>query len=723
MTLTHPRPARAPGRLLVLALLLAPVLAFGMLPRVLGLDEPQTKLWFFVGLITVPLLAGLSCRRAAARSEGSDRKAWRSFKLGCLLWVFATVVWASYGWLGAVRPIPSLADLFFSLTSVAFMFGIFHYSLPGSGGSRIQITNFALAIVAVLAVASALYFPFMNDTEIGALGELVAISYPVQWLGTFVFCLICYFLYVQEERAFPFLIILGGVGSAAVADIFYGFDLLNQSYSIGSFYNMLWLASFALLAWAALEHACSRETAKRTASRNAARIRPGEALIPALSVAAVLSASVTAEWDLLGAASMVLVPVVIAFAALLGLREYSLFTTERTLRAQAEETARQLAESEAQLSGVLENTTDGVLVLDREFRITFANTKAVDLLFPDRPYLGIPMWQVPYASPDNVFHKNYRIAFEQQVPMEFEAYFPPLNLWFEDHVFPTSDSLTIFFRDVTERRRLREHLVRLSRHDPLTGLANRAVFGERLALGLESGRRHADLILVLIDLDGFKAINDTMGHLAGDELLQQFARRLTVLVRKGDTVARFGGDEFAIIQPGPVGPEGGAEVARRIFEALQTPFDIQGSEVTLAASIGIAVSPRHGTKPDELVLNADLALYRAKSSKGSGLNCCVFEPGVDDLSHAPRLPGANGPRLPPAPRAGCNPAESPPSGGPHPSPPPRGGREQKIAPSLPFPLGGGAGGGVRLANTNLNSSRASQSKRNSRPTLTRLTPP
>ena len=637
MTLTRPRPTRAPRRLPVLALLLALVLALGKLPTVLGLDEPQTKLWFFVCLITVPLLAGQSCRRAAAKSEGSDRKAWRSFELGCLLWMVGTVAWASYGWLGAVRPIPSLADLFFSVTSVAFMFGIFHYSLPGSGGSRIQMTNFGLALVAVLAVASVLYFPVLMNSDISALGALVALSYPVQWTGTLVFCLICYCLYVQEQRAFPFLLILGSVGSAAVADIFFGFDIFTETYSVHKFYNMLWLASFALLVWAALEHARSSEITNRPAHRKASRVQPGEAFIPALSVAAVLSAGVAAQSHHLGASVLVVLPVVIGFAALLGIREYSLFATERSLRAQAEETSRQLAESEAQLSSVLENTTDGVLVLDREFRITFANRKAVALLFPDRPYLGIPMWEVPNSSPDNVFHKNYRITMEQQIPMEFEAYFPPLDLWFEDHVFPTSDSLTIFFRDVTERRRLREELVRLSRHDPLTGLANRAVFSERLALGLESGRRHADLILVLIDIDGFKAINDSMGHLAGDRLLQQFARRLTGLVRQGDTVARFGGDEFAIIQPGPVEPEGGAEVARRIFEALQTPFDIQGSEVTLAASIGIAIAPRHGTRPDELVLNADLALYRAKSNKGSGLNYCVFEPDIDGLSLAPRL--------------------------------------------------------------------------------------
>jgi diguanylate cyclase (GGDEF)-like protein len=238
------------------------------------------------------------------------------------------------------------------------------------------------------------------------------------------------------------------------------------------------------------------------------------------------------------------------------------------------------------------------------------------------------------SSPDNEFYSNYRAALARQIPLRFEAWFAQSDRWFEDHVFPTPEGLTIFYRDVTERRRLREKLVRLAKHDPLTGLANRALFGERLAQGLQSGRRHRDLILVLIDLDGFKEVNDTLGHLAGDNMLQQFAGRLTSLVRHGDTVARFGGDEFAIVQPGPTEPEGGTVVARRIFEALQTPFDIYGSDVTLAASIGIAMAPAHGTEPDELIRKADLALYRAKGTKGASPNYCIFEPGMDDHEHS-----------------------------------------------------------------------------------------
>jgi diguanylate cyclase (GGDEF)-like protein len=604
----------------------------------LHLDPHDTRLWYVAGWIITPFLAGLAALRAAAKSAGSGRRAWHCFALSSFLWMIGTMVWTGHGWFGAESSFPSLADLFYVFTAVAFMQGMFHYSLPGSGGGRIQLTNFALAILAVVAIGFILYFRDLISSEIGWLGVVLAFAYPALWLSTFVFGLLCYSLYVPGHRKFPFLLILGAASANAVANYFYGLDILGQRYAAGTHYDVFWILAFAFLAWAALEHRYHGGLGLTDSGRKRLAVRSREALIPALSVAAILLTGFAARWHELPTAALSIVPVILGFAALLAVREHTLFATERRLRSQAEETARRLAESEARLSGVLETTTDGVLMLDAEWRITFANRKAIEQLFPNRPYLGIQMWKVLGSSPISEFYHNYRVAFEQQKPLSFEAYFPPMDRWFEDHVFPTPNSLTIFFRDVTERRRLREELVRQAQQDPLTGLANRALFAERLVIGLQSGRRPSDLILVMIDLDDFKSINDSLGHLAGDTLVKQFSRRLTGLVRQGDTVARFGGDEFAIVQPGPVRPDAGAEIARRINEALQTPFTIHGHEVNLAVSIGIAIAPQHGTRSDDLINNADLALYRAKANKGSGLNHCIFDPELDEPLDARRSP-------------------------------------------------------------------------------------
>jgi diguanylate cyclase (GGDEF)-like protein len=178
--------------------------------------------------------------------------------------------------------------------------------------------------------------------------------------------------------------------------------------------------------------------------------------------------------------------------------------------------------------------------------------------------------------------------------------------------------------DITERRRAEAEIIHLARHDVLTGLANRAEFNRRLDEASRRLKRNGGGVTVMmIDLDKFKAVNDTLGHLAGDHLLSEVARRLQSTIRDTDVLARLGGDEFAIIQEGGANQhEGAVSLALRIIEAISAPFKLNGQEVEVGTSIGIAMAPENGVEPDELLKRADLALYSVKSSGRNDF--CLF---------------------------------------------------------------------------------------------------
>jgi diguanylate cyclase (GGDEF)-like protein len=170
--------------------------------------------------------------------------------------------------------------------------------------------------------------------------------------------------------------------------------------------------------------------------------------------------------------------------------------------------------------------------------------------------------------------------------------------------------------DITERRRAEAEIVHLARRDALTGLANRGEFNARLEEASKRLERNGGAVTVMmIDLDEFKAVNDTLGHPAGDQLLVEVGRRLQSAIRETDVLARLGGDEFAIIQEGePNQHEGAIALALRIIGAITQPFALNGNQASVGASIGIVMAPEHETEPEGLLKRADLALYDAKAN-------------------------------------------------------------------------------------------------------------
>jgi diguanylate cyclase (GGDEF)-like protein/PAS domain S-box-containing protein len=190
--------------------------------------------------------------------------------------------------------------------------------------------------------------------------------------------------------------------------------------------------------------------------------------------------------------------------------------------------------------------------------------------------------------------------------------------------------------DITAWREAQEKLAYLAHHDPLTGLPNRTRFREDLEQTLRRANRDGRVAVLCLDLDHFKEINDSLGHPIGDDLLKDVASRLRTSVREGDTVARLGGDEFAIVQAGTdLQASESSLLAERLVEIVGAPYAIQGHQLNIGVSIGIAFAPNDGEDPDQLLKNADMALYRAKED-GRG-TCRFFEPGMDARAQARRL--------------------------------------------------------------------------------------
>lgn len=291
------------------------------------------------------------------------------------------------------------------------------------------------------------------------------------------------------------------------------------------------------------------------------------------------------------------------------------------------------------LQAILDNFPAGISVLDRDLRVVFANAtmrkllNLPDHLFEDGPPRLEDIFRFnarrgEYGPGDVEELVTARIDLAKaRLPHAFERERPDGTVIEVRGAPVEGGGFVTTYVDVTERRRSEARIKHLAHHDALTELPNRVLFHERLGEELARITRGGSLAVLGLDLDHFKNVNDTLGHPVGDQLLKMVADRLGNCLRDTDAVARLGGDEFAVIMPMIDEARDAEGLAIKLIDVLGAPYEIDGQDILVGASIGIAVAPCDGNTADELLRNADIAMYRAKSDGRGRFH--FFEPEMD----------------------------------------------------------------------------------------------
>src|SRR5262249_5499866 len=430
----------------------------------------------------------------------------------------------------------------------------------------------------------------------------------------------------SEETRPAFVLLLSGLFAMLLGDITYGQASLRGLFDDGGGAD-----AFYALGWCFLGASAIAYYRRRPRPVRSARAESTINLVPYLSVGAgyaTLLASVMDDWT---TPFGVLVLAAVALTGLVLVRQVA--AERENLRLAAEAAAQK---REARLRSLVHASSDVIAVLEVDTTVRYttpsvervlghapdeiAGTKLTGLLEPEDVSAALALVGGTTLRSGSAASAEWRLR--RRDGEKFCAEVTVMNLLDDQNV----GGIVVTLRDVQERKALEEQLTHQAFHDPLTGLANRALLGTRVAHAQARGRRGGlPCSLLLLDLDDFKTVNDSLGHGAGDDVLAELARRLHACIRVGDTPARLGGDEFAVLLEDTKDAQVARELAERIAAALRAPVALGGNEFVLTASIGVAVSAA-GEPEGDIFRNADVAMYQAKK-KGKGL-FEVYEPGM-----------------------------------------------------------------------------------------------
>jgi diguanylate cyclase (GGDEF)-like protein/PAS domain S-box-containing protein len=625
--------APTPGyrRLWLLAMVATVVLAVWFS---FGLGGPMvTQTVSNLALIIAAFTAAGACVTVGVtRRTGRDRLALVLVGTGPLSWGLGQCAYVYYeSVLGEDVPLPSLADVGYLSMIPLLAAGLLMVPAGAQNmANKVRTVLDGLMVAAALLLVSwALLVQPMLTAGHGAGGTLaIGLAYP---LGDLVIVTIVFYMVARMRQVgavpMPLTLIGTGIVTFGVADSGYAYLTMTDRYHSGAVTDLGWFAGFTLITLAALCPVESRTSAHRKPTDG----RPIALMMPYLVVVVSVFATTvevlrTGHVDTFASVTRSLMILMIVGRQVLSLLDNRALT--RGLEARVTARTAQLRASERRFHALVQHSSDVVTVVDAELTVLYQSESVTRVFGHQASTLtGQPLTML--LNDDAT--QRLRLAAQQltgrsyantmiEVPLPHadgrvrQAEMTVTNL-LDD---PSVHGLVLNTRDVSERKELEDQLIHEAFHDALTKLANRALFKDRVTQALVRRPKGSTVAVLFLDLDGFKEVNDSLGHAAGDDLLIKVAERLSAAVRPEDTVARFGGDEFAVLIESVPDQEAAEEFANRVIAGMEDPVMIEGREIHIRGSIGIAVAGPDAADTDQIMRNADLAMYQAKAAGAGG---------------------------------------------------------------------------------------------------------
>jgi diguanylate cyclase (GGDEF)-like protein/PAS domain S-box-containing protein len=567
--------------------------------------------------LAVAVGAGVAAWVGSSRQRsGHLKRPLRWLAAGVVANAVAEVVWQVQVWVTGTEMDIGPADLFYLAAYVGVGAGLLLLSVGGALGARARLHALldggAVLAMALLVVWQASVQSTLGDDTLPVATKVVWALYPV--LDAVLIGLVARWLLLHRRVGATGLLLVGGAGCWLAADL--GWLLLAAPESFSAWLTAGWLLGAVLLAAVTFQSPRDAVDGPAAEAPGLTRLRLSLALLPLLVPAVVAVVADRTGVDVDPAPGFL---VTLALVLLFAVRADGLLRETQTA---TEHVASQARRFEA----LALSSSDAFAVVDADGRLTSASASLSALVGASGPSRGRRLHElltcagVDPAAVEGVLERA-RLQPGTVFELELSGGRPATEpVWFGGRAVALLDDpdvrgVVISLHDITRRKDAEQELAHQAFHDELTGLANRTLFLDRTEQALRrAGRSGGAPTVLCLDLDGFKTVNDSLGHLAGDELLRVVARRLQGVVRAADTVARLGGDEFVILVDETSGGRAEATaLADRVLAALAEPLDLDGTTVAISASIGV-VCASPDSAPLSLLRDGDIAMYRAKAA-------------------------------------------------------------------------------------------------------------